>query len=116
MGVSGRCGRLTRASSLAETYSVLLAAEDGFDVANQELLEKQGVTNLKSAHCTREEVRSALEYSNSGRVMFGTSLEHLSRVVRDAMSMGGTLALFAASNIAFSPGGPISVKFIDFLE
>ena len=109
LGGEARKGRLTVARDWAARLGVPLIANDKLDLGNHALYRKEGVRNIATALRTCDEVRSALEESRTGRVMFVTSPDHLPRVVRDALALGGTEALFVSSQVAHSSAGPAGV-------
>jgi len=98
-------GRITKAVQLADELGVPVVANDKIDVRNHSCYDAYGIENLYTARNTKEEVRSALAKSNSGKVLFVSSPDHLPRVVRDVLALGGTSAFFAASDTAFSQVG-----------
>lgn len=106
-------GRLTKGVRLSRELSVPVFADDALDGDNRAIYQEYGVGNFKPTHCTRDEVRSALDYSQARRVLFVTSTDHLPRVVRDAMALGGVNALFAASGVPCSTKGPGAAEVIE---
>lgn len=105
LGDEGRSGRLMRAEALAADLGLPLIANDATDAQNSALYAERGIENLNTARNTRDEVRFALDRSARGGVLFVSSPDHLPRIVRDALSLGGTRCLFAASDIPFSEDG-----------
>lgn len=108
-GDAGRAGRLRTARAWADRLGVPVLANDRIDTGNHALYARDGVTNLATALRTEDEVRSALAHSRTGRVLFVSSPDHLPRVARDAMKLGGTGALFAASEVPHSTAGAAGV-------
>ena len=113
LGDDDRKGRLRVAQDLAAALGVRVVADDKLDHGNHELYRAEGVANLCTALRTRDEVRSALEQSKTGRVLFVSSPDHLPRVVRDALSLGGVHALFASSEISHSQVGAAGVEIVE---
>lgn len=109
-GSEGRSGRLTRAQSIVRDFDLPLLANGAEDEQNIALHRCEAIQNLGSARNTRDEVRSALAASDTGGALFVSSPDHLPRVVRDTMAEGGTHALFAASDIAFSATSAAAIE------
>jgi hypothetical protein len=105
IGYKAQLGRITKAVKLADELGVPVVANDKIDDRNHACYDAYGIENLYTARNTKEEVRSALKKSQSGKVLFVSSPDHLPRVVRDVLALGGTSALFAASDTAFSQIG-----------
>lgn len=113
IGDTEQAGRLTRAMMLAQELACPIVANDASDRKNAALYEQYHVLNLGTAYKTQDEVISALAHSQFGRVLFVSSPDHLPRVVRDAMTAGGSHALFAASDVPFSEPGPSQVEIVE---
>lgn len=113
IGDGEHAGRLTRAMILARDLSCPVVANDASDQKNAMLYEQSHILNLGTAYRTKDEVISALAHSQFGRVLFVSSPDHLPRVVRDAMTVGGNNALFAASDVPFSEPGPSQVGILE---
>lgn len=109
VGTGDKPGRLLRALALASASGVKVLADDKYDKENMRLLDEFRIENLKTARRTRDEAQSALNHSATGSVLFVTSPDHLPRVVRDVLALGGTKALFTSSEVPFSRTGPASV-------
>lgn len=99
IGDETRQGRLLRAQRFACDLQVPVIANDSFDARNDDLYRQHGVQNLRTALNTRDEVTSALAQSPRRVVLFVSSPDHLPRVVRDALGLGGSRCLFASSDV-----------------
>lgn len=110
IGDETRQGRLLRAQRLARDLQVPVIANDSFDARNDDLYRQHGVQNLRTALNTRDEVTSALAQSPRRAVLFVSSPDHLPRVVRDALRLGGSRCLFASSDVSFSEIGVNGVE------
>ncbi|WP_415893399.1 hypothetical protein ACMXYN_02785 [Neptuniibacter sp. PT8_73] len=104
-GFDDKSGRLSKALYLSDKLGVPVVADDKYDQKNHISYSEHGVKNLKTAENTLQEVKSALNYSEMGRVLFVTSPDHLPRVVRDVMLLGGESSFFSASDVPFSTFG-----------
>lgn len=113
IGDTEQAGRLTRALMLARFFACPVIADDARDQKNATLYKQNQILNLGTAHKTQDEVISALTHSQFGRVLFVSSPDHLPRIVRDAMTVGGGHALFAASDVPFSEYGPSQVEIVE---
>lgn len=105
VGTEGQPGRVLKALALASEWDVRVVADDAYDGKNGQLLERFGIENFRTAKRTQDEARSALDHSVHGRLLFVTSPDHLPRVVRDVLALGGTNALFCSSDVPFSEAG-----------
>lgn len=106
IGEGGRLGRLERAMELGRELGLRVIASDAADRTNGALYDDQGITNLRLACNMQEEVLSALGHSRFGQVLFVTSPDHLSLVVREVMAQGASRAVFATSDVPCSRDGP----------
>ena len=113
IGCAARKGRILAALDIAASFGLPVIANDGIDTTNQRCFELYGIENLRTARNTAEEVESALRKSALGRVIFLTSPDHLSRVVREALARGAYDALFASSEVSFSREGAGGVRIVE---
>jgi len=110
LGNGLQSGRLTRACELAKQFNCPVLSNDKKDLVNISLYEDLNIKNMGTALNTFEEVRSAIELSETGEICFVSSPDHLPRVVRDAAICGATKAIFACSDVEFLYSGAFSVK------
>ncbi len=113
IGDTEQAGRLTRAMMLARDLACPVVANDASDQKNAAIYGQNHILNLGTAYKTQDEVISALAHSQFGRVLFVSSPDHLPRIVRDAMTAGGSNAFFAASDVPFSEPGPSQVEIVE---
>ena len=113
IGSDGRSGRLNRATTLARELDLPVIADDTADNKKAAFYDRHEILNLNDAYNTWDEVISALAHSRTGGVLFVTSLDHLPRVVRDAMAQGATNALFASSDVPFFEVSPSDVQVLE---
>lgn len=111
MGYKSQPGRLRKAKQMSRILNLPIVANDGFDPLNNRLFKKTNVENIGTALNTRDEVYSALV--RGSWVLFITSPDHLPRVVKEVMILGGYSSVFMASETQFSTPGVLGVEVLE---
>lgn len=113
VGDGKKVGRLSKAKAVAAELGLVVRANDKLDHKNKDLLKSEGVLVSETAVCTGDEIKYALDVAQNKSVVFVTSPDHLPRVVRDALLLGGSMSWFLASDIPFSAEGVGGVSVVE---